>query len=73
MNQILSYIQIVISVLLIAAILLQQRGSGSSALMGGSSASYYSKRGFDKILFVSTIILAILFLLAALVSIFVAR
>jgi len=73
MSQYLSIIQIIISILLIGSILLQQRGTGSSALMGGSSASYYSKRGFDKILFVSTIVLAILFLAAALVSIFAAR
>lgn len=73
MSQYLSIAQIIISILLIGSILLQQRGSGSSALMGGTSASYYSKRGFEKVLFVSAIILAILFLGAALVGVFSAR
>lgn len=60
--------QFVISALLVAAILLQQRGTGSSAIMGGSSASYYTKRGFDKILFYATICLAILFMVLAILA-----
>ena len=70
MTNIISIAQIIISVLLMAAILLQQRGTGSSAITGGSSASYYTKRGFEKVLFVSTIVLVILFLGAAVVNIF---
>jgi len=70
MTNIISIAQIVISVLLMTAILLQQRGTGSSAIMGGSSASYYTKRGFEKVLFVSTIVLVILFLAAAIANIF---
>lgn len=70
MTDILGIAQIIISVLLIAAILLQQRGTGSSAIMGGSSASYYTKRGFEKVLFVSTIVLVILFLATAVANIF---
>lgn len=61
--------QIIISLLLIAAILLQQRGAGSSAITGGSSASYYTKRGFEKFLFVITIVLVGLFVIAAIASI----
>jgi len=68
LSKILAITQIAISALLVLAILLQQRGAGSSAIMGGSSASYYTKRGFEKVLFVAIIILATLFLVAAVFS-----
>ena len=60
-------ILIIISVLLATSILLQQRGAGASGgIFGGGSGgfenSFQAKRGFDKILFISTIILAILFI-----------
>lgn len=60
-TQIISIGQIIISVLLMIAILLQQRGSGIGGAFGGGGASYYTKRGMEKILFISTIILGILF------------
>lgn len=71
MSEIIGIVQIVISLLLMATILLQQRGGGSSAIMGGTGASYYTKRGFEKILFISTIVLAALFLIAAIINIVV--
>lgn len=68
-QKIISIAEIVIAVLLVTSILLQQRGAGSSAIMGGGGgASYYTKRGFDKILFWATIILAVAFLALALSS-----
>jgi protein translocase SecG subunit len=70
-KQLFTIAQIIIAALLIAAILLQQRGAGGSAITGGSSASYYTKRGFEKVLFVITIILGILFLGAALVNLLI--
>lgn len=61
-SAIISIVQIVISFLLVAAILLQQRGAGLSESFGGAGGSYHTKRGLEKILFTSTIILAILFI-----------
>lgn len=61
----LPYIQITLSCLLVIAILLQQRGAGMSGVFGGGGESYSTRRGFEKILFVSTIVLAFLFLLSA--------
>jgi protein translocase SecG subunit len=59
---IISVVQIIISLLLVAAILLQQRGAGLSEAFGGSGAgSYHTKRGLEKILFILTIVLGILF------------
>jgi len=67
MSSILSIIQITISAALITTILLQQRGAGGSAIFGGGGgeSSYYTKRGFEKILFISSIILAGLFMVTA--------
>lgn len=61
--------QIITACLLTAAILLQQRGSGLSSAFGGDSNVYRKKRGFERILFISTIVLAILFVGGSLVGI----
>jgi protein translocase SecG subunit len=64
---IISIVQIVIAFLLTAAILLQQRGAGLSESFGGMGGSYHTKRGLEKILFISTIILSVLFVSSTLV------
>lgn len=69
MIRILNTGQIVISILFIAAILLQARGGGLSPVFGGSGSSYRTRRGMEKIVFVSTIILAIIFFFLALFNI----
>ena len=70
--QILPFVQIGIAVLLVAVILLQQKGEGLSATFGGGGGGVYrTKRGLEKILFISTIVLAALFLLAGLTSVFI--
>jgi protein translocase SecG subunit len=73
MQSILSISQIIISIALIAAIILQQRGAGGSAIFGGGGggADYYTKRGFEKILFISTIVLSCLFILTAFVNLLI--
>jgi len=58
---IFNIIQFVLAILLIAAILLQQKGTGLSGVFGGSSNIYSTKRGIDKILHLSTIIIALAF------------
>jgi preprotein translocase subunit SecG len=66
----LPWIQIVLSVLLIVAILLQQSSAGVGGAFGGSDSGgfHHTRRGFEKILFQSTVLLAILFGLSAFVS-----
>lgn len=61
--------QIVISLLLVATILLQQRGGGLSPVFGGEGGVYRTRRGMEKIVFWATVILAILFLLTAILNI----
>lgn len=58
---IISVSQIVVCGLLITVILLQQRGSSLGGSFGGGGASYFVRRGFEKILFIATIVLSILF------------
>ncbi len=69
MLQILNISQIIISILLVAAILLQQRGGGLSPVFGGEGGAYRTRRGMEKIVFLATIVLAIMFLATALLNI----
>lgn len=57
----LQILQIVIAVLFITSILLQNRGTGLSGVFGGSSGVYRTKRGVEKGLFWTTIVLAVVF------------
>jgi len=54
-------IQFILAALLAAVILLQQKGAGLSGVFGGSSNIYSTKRGVDRILHLSTIIISIIF------------
>lgn len=62
MEQILNIVQIILGCLLVAVILLQQRGTGLSGAFGGEGDIYFKKRGAEKIIFIATIILAVLFI-----------
>ena len=61
-------VQIVVAILLIISILLQSSGSGLGGVFGGAGAVYSTKRGIEKILFYSTIVLSILFFTLALTN-----
>jgi len=71
MQNILHIVQIVISILLVILILIQQKGSGLGAAFGGEGAVYRTKRGAEKIIFMATIVLSVLFFLSALVNVFI--
>jgi protein translocase SecG subunit len=59
---VLPYIQIILSVLLIVCVLLQQTGASMGGAFGGDnfSAGYHTRRGAERTLFYSTIVLGIL-------------
>lgn len=61
LHSIISIIQIFISIVLMICVLLQQRGSSLGSSFGGGGASYHTRRGFEKILFNSTILFGVLF------------
>ena len=69
----LPYIQIALSLLLIIAILLQQTGSGLGGALGGSDSGgvHYTRRGFEKLLFQATFVIAVLFALSAFIALVV--
>jgi preprotein translocase subunit SecG len=73
LKQALPYVQVGVSILLIAVILLQQKGEGLSSAFGGSGGFYRTKRGFEKTLFISTIVLATLFVGIGIVLVFLNR
>lgn len=61
---IFSLIQLVTAVAIIALILLQERSSGASGLLGGGDSThsfYQARRGVERMIFRSTIILVIAF------------
>jgi protein translocase SecG subunit len=58
---IFAIVQTIISILLVVTIILQQRGSEAGIAFGGGGESFRSKRGLEKFLFYSTIILTVLF------------
>ena len=66
----LAIAQIVVSLLLIALILLQERSSGLSGILGGgeSGGFYQTRRGLEKFIFWSTVVLAAIFALLAIID-----
>ena len=63
----LAILQIIVSIAIIALILLQERSAGLSGISGGGGGGFYqTRRGFERIIFGSTIVLAILFVVLAL-------
>lgn len=65
----ISFFQILISVILIALILIQERSSGLSSIFGGGGGTpYQTRRGAEKIIFIATIVSAIIFLILAILN-----
>jgi len=75
MTAVLPYIQIILSILLIAGILIQRSEAGLGSAFGGDgmSAGQYTRRGLERIIFIGTIVIAILFAVFAFISILVGR
>lgn len=61
---IFTFLQLVIAIAIIVLILLQERSSGASGLLGGGDSThsfYQARRGMERIIFRSTIVLVIVF------------
>lgn len=67
-DSILQIVMVGSAILMIIAILLQQRGASLGAGFGSSGELYTTRRGLDKNLFETTIVLAVIFVLSILVS-----
>jgi preprotein translocase subunit SecG len=72
-NNLLPYIQLVLSIVLVGLILLQQSEGSLGAAFGGSegSGSFHKKRGLEKMVFQATIVVACLFVISAILALFV--
>ena len=76
MVQILPYIQIVLSLLLVGGVLLQQSEAGLGSAFGGGggdSSMHHTRRGFEKFSFYATITISILFAVTAFMSLILPR
>jgi len=69
----LPYIQITLGVLIILAVLLQNTGAGLGGAFGADnfSSGFHTRRGLEKHLFNATIVLGVLFALAALANLWI--
>lgn len=66
----LPVIQIVLAVLLTVSVLLQKSEAGAGGAFGGgdSVSTWRTRRGFDKFLFLFTIVISILFVASTIVT-----
>lgn len=71
--KILPLLQIIFSVILIALILLQTKGTGLGSTFGSDFSFYGTKRGAEKILFIFTIVVSVIFFIISLLNVIFAR
>lgn len=69
METVLNIVQIVLSVILILAVLLQVKGGGIGGIFGQADTVFRTKRGIEKWLFYTTIIVAAVFVIVALATV----
>jgi protein translocase SecG subunit len=73
MKSLLPYIQILLSVFLIALVLIQRTSAQIGGAFGGNdnwSSAYHTRRGFERWMFVATIVIGILFIVSALAGLY---
>jgi len=65
----LTILHVIVSLVVIALVLIQERSTGLSGVFGGSGATaYQTRRGIEKIVFVSTGVAVIAFVALALLN-----
>lgn len=67
-NNFVTIFQMVLGVLLIGLILLQTKGTGLGSAFGGDMGFYRTKRGFEKLLFNTTIVVVVLFIVTSIIE-----
>ena len=70
---VLPYVQIILSALIIISVIMQRTGASLGGAFGvdNFSSGFHTRRGLEKTLFYSTIVLGILFAISALVSLLI--
>lgn len=69
MKTLFDFLTIISAVIMTLTILLQSQGTGLSASFGGEGNSYRSKRGAEKIIFNTTIVTAVVFVISIILGI----
>lgn len=62
----LQIVQIILALTLITLVLLQAKGGGLGGIFGGDGGVYRTRRGVEKTMYQSTIVLSIIFFLVSL-------
>lgn len=65
---VITILQFIVVPLLITTILLQQKGVGLGSAFGGGDSVYTTRRGPEKVIFNSSIVLSVLFLVLGIAS-----
>jgi len=65
------WVQIGLAVAITGAILLQKNEAGLGSVFGGDSSAIHTKRGVEKGLFVTTIVLAALFIITSILALII--
>jgi len=65
MQNILTYLQIILGLVLIAVVLVQSQGTGLGKSWGGGGEFYRSRRGVEKVIFRITVASAAMFILVS--------
>jgi protein translocase SecG subunit len=76
LKHVLPWAEIILSILLIGLILLQRSGAELGGALGGgdgSSGTTYTRRGIERVMFIATIIIAVLFMLLSFASLFITK
>jgi protein translocase SecG subunit len=71
LHQILPILEILLGLILIGVIILQSKGTGMGSTFGGDMGFYGTKRGAEKLLFIFTIIISVIFMVVSLVGVLV--
>jgi preprotein translocase subunit SecG len=69
MQNALSIVQIIVSVLLVALILLQAQGTGLGNNWTGGGETYHTRKGVEKVIFIATVVSIITFILISLANV----
>ena len=65
---ILPWVQVIVAIAVVVAILLQRNDAALGGVFGGGDSVSHTKRGIERGLFITTIILAALFVITAILS-----
>jgi preprotein translocase subunit SecG len=67
----LNVLLIIVSVALVATILMQSRSAGLGSAFGGGAEGWHVRRGSEKRIFQTTVVLAVLFVIVSVAHLFI--